>query len=152
MTHPEAHAIFAEYGIEVVPANAVAGPGQTRAVATLDRIRRRYGVDRARFVVMTLAQTTNNKAGINETTLWAISDMVVAAERNYPDLLGKRISEWFEFFDGIPVGTLAYWCRGLDGVASKRYALGGMIWERIEREFGDLALQPDLYDDRGVAA
>lgn len=149
---PEATAIFAEFDIVVVPANALVGPGQTRAVVTLDRIRRRYGAERARFVVMTLAETANNKAAIDETTLWAVSDMVRAAEKNYPELLENRVSEWLEFFDGIPLGVLAYWCRGLDGIASKRHALGGMIFERMRRHFGELAIQPDLLDDREMAA
>lgn len=54
--HPEAQAIFAEYGIEVVPANVMPGNGQTRAIATLDRIRNRHGEAHALFVAMTLSE------------------------------------------------------------------------------------------------
>ena len=85
--HPEAQAIFAEYGIEVVPANVMPGNGQTRAIATLDRIRNRHGEAHARFVVMTLSETANNKAFIDETSLWVISDMVRAAAKNYPSVI-----------------------------------------------------------------
>lgn len=150
--HPEARAIFAEYDITVVPANAIVGPGQTRAVATLDRIRRRYGAERARFVVMTLAETSNNKAAIDKWTLWAVNDMVTATNRVFPALIENRVSDWLDFFDSIPVGYLARWCHDVNGIVPLRYALFGMIWERMERAFGDLAQQPDLLDDRGVAA
>ncbi|OWK23936.1 hypothetical protein AJ87_26330 [Rhizobium yanglingense] len=54
--HPEALGIFAEYGIQVVPAHVMPSVGQTRAIATLDRIRNRHGEAHARFVVMTLSE------------------------------------------------------------------------------------------------
>ncbi|WP_246704393.1 hypothetical protein [Rhizobium sp. P32RR-XVIII] len=149
--HPEAQAIFAEYGIEVVPANVMPANGQTRAIATLDRIRNRHGEAHARFVVMTLSETANNKAFIDETSLWVISDMVRAAAKNYPELVENNVSAWFAFFDGLPLGWLQYWALDLDGVISKRHALGGMIYERMRRRFGALAVQPDLLDDRRTA-
>lgn len=150
--HPEAMAIFAEYGIEVVPANVMPANGQTRAIATLDRIRNRHGDAHARFVVMTLAETANNKAFIDETSLWVISDMARAAAKNYPDLVGNDVTAWFHFFDTLPLGWLQFWALDLDGVISKRHALGGMVYERMRRRFGALAVQPDLLDDRRGAA
>lgn len=150
--HPEALAIFAEYGIQVVPANVMPGNGQTRAIATLDRIRNRHGEAHARFVVMTLSETANNKAFIDETSLWVVSDMIRAAEKNFPDLMQNQVTEWFEFFDSIPLGWLQFWALDLDGVISKRHALVGMLYERMRRRFGALAVQPDLLDDRRGAA
>lgn len=146
--HPEAEAIFAEYGIEVVPANVMPAVGQTRAIATLDRIRNRHGEAHARFVVMTLAETANNRAFIDETSLWLVSDMIRAAEKNYPELVSNNVSAWFSFWDGLPLGWLQFWAFDLDGVISKRHALGGMIYERMRRRFGAMAAQPDLLDDR----
>lgn len=149
--HPEAEAIFAEHGIVVVPAHVMPAIGQTRAIATLDRIRNRHGDDHARFVVMTLAETANSKAFIDETTLWLVSDMVRAAEKNFPELVTTDVSAWFSFFDGLPLGWLQYWALDLDGVISKRHALGGMVYERMKRTFGAMAKQPDLLDDRRSA-
>jgi hypothetical protein len=146
--HPQAEAIFAEYGIEVVPANVMPAIGQTRAIATLDRIRNRHGEAHARFVVMTLAETANNRAFIDETSLWLVSDMVRAAEKNYPELVDNNVSAWFAFWDGLPLGWLQFWALDLDGVISKRHALGGMVYERMRRRFGAMAAQPDLLDDR----
>lgn len=50
MNYTEAEAIFAEHGIQVVPAHVMPTVGQTRAIATLDRIRNRFGDHHARFV------------------------------------------------------------------------------------------------------
>lgn len=139
---------FQQHGITVVPANVIPGPRCTRAVATLERIKNRHGEVHARFVVLTLSDTANNHAEINETALWAVSDIVRAAEKSYPHLMTHDLERWFAFFDAIPLGQLEFWCLSLDGVISKRHALVGMIWERMERQFGDLAVQPDLLDDR----
>jgi len=149
--HPEAEAIFAEHDIQVVPAHVMPAIGQTRAIATLDRIRNRYGDDHARFVVMTLAETANNKAFIDETSLWLVSDMIRAAEKNFPDLVQNNVTAWFAFFDSLPLGWLQYWALDLDSVISKRHALGGMVYERMKRTFGAMAKQPDLLDDRRSA-
>lgn len=143
---------FAEHGISVVPANVIPGPRATRAVATLERIKNRHGEAHARFVILTLADTANNHGAIDETTLWAVSDIVRAAEKSYPDLMTNDLERWFEFFDALPLGQLEFWCLGLDGVISKRHALAGMIFERMVRQFGDLASQPDLLDDRRMRA
>lgn len=139
---------FAEHGITVVAANVVPSVGQTRAPATLERIKNRHGEAHARFVVMTLSDTANSKGAIDEVTLWAVSDLIRAAQKNYPALMENNVEAWFAFFDAIPLGQLEYWTLGLDGVVSKRHALVGMIFERMRRRFGDLAVQPDLLDDR----
>jgi hypothetical protein len=78
--------------------------------------------------------------------------MVRAAAKNYPDLVENNVSAWFSFFDGLPLGWLQFWALDLDGVISKRHALGGMVYERMRRRFGALAVQPDLLDDRRGAA
>lgn len=145
---PEAMAIFRAHNIEVVPANVMPGVGQTRAIATLDRIRNRHGDAHARFVVLTLSETANNKAMIDETTLWTVSDVARAASKHYRMIIENDVEQWFQFWDGIPVGWLQLWCMDLGGIVSKRQALAGMIWERFRRRFGQLHMQPDLFDDR----
>lgn len=145
MDNSEALEIFAEFEIEVVPANVIPRPGQTRAVATLSRIIRRYGMDHARIVVMTLAETKNNKASIDEVAQWAVSDVVRAFEKVYPDVM-RDTSRFLDFFDAVPIGQLQFWLLDLDGITNKRAALVGLIWERARRVFGDPQL--DLLDDR----
>jgi len=60
-----ARAMFKELGITVVPANVAPAVGQTRAIVTLERIIKRHGEAHARFVVMTLADTSNSKGTID---------------------------------------------------------------------------------------
>lgn len=175
--HPRAEAIFAEHGIAVVPAHVMPAVGQTRAIVTLERIirhrwkklcdkhKRDFGAvpyssakgylteakQHASFVVMTLAETANSKAFIDETSLWLVSDMVHAAEKNFPELVTTNVTAWFSFFDALPLGWLQFWAIDLDGIISKRQAIGGMVYERMKRTFGAMAKQPDLLDDRRSA-
>jgi hypothetical protein len=148
--HPEAMAIFEEFDVEVVPKNVMPKHGQTRAVASLDRIRRRHGRQHARFVVMTLVETANNDTALDETGLWATSDIILAFRKNYPSIMERDVSRFLAFFDGVPVGRLQLWCLGLDGITNKRAALVGLIWERACRVFGDP--QMELLDDRRMSA
>lgn len=148
MKHPEAVAMFEEFGIEIVPANVVPAVGQTRAVATLQRIINRHGEEHARFVIMTLADCANNRAALDETGIWATSDIILAFRKNYPDMMEKEVSRFLEFFDRVPVGMLQYWCFGLDGITNKRAALVGLIWERACRVFGEP--QGELFDGRAA--
>lgn len=149
MKHPVAEAIFEEFGIEIVPANVVPGPKQTRAVATLQRIIRRYGEEHGRFVVLTIAETGNNDCHIDETSLWSVSDIILAFRKNHPDMMASEPSRFLEFFDRVPVGMLQFWLLGLDGICNKRAALTGLIWERACRVFGER--QMDLLDDRRLS-
>ncbi|GHC79487.1 hypothetical protein [Limoniibacter endophyticus] len=140
--------ICEEFGIRIIPANVVPGVGETRAPTTIERIIKRRGEPHARMVLGTLAETANNKAQLDETALWCVSDMLIAAERNFPSIIQNDVEQWYAFFDSLPLGQLQYWCLGLEGVISKRHALGGMIFERMVRKFSALSAQPDLLDDR----
>jgi hypothetical protein len=146
MKHPDAEAIFEEFGIRIVPANVVPAARETRAVATLHRIAKRHGKEHARFIVMALADCANNASSLDETGLWATSDVVLAFRKNYPDIMSNDVSRFLAFYDAVPVGLLQYWCMGLDGITNKRSALTGLIWERACRVFGDP--QGQLFDGR----
>lgn len=149
MSYPDAEAIFEEFGIVVVPKNVFPAVGQTRAVATLHRIAKRHGEEHARFVVMSLADCANNRASLDETGLWATSDIILAFRKNYPAIMENEVSRFLSFFDAIPVGKLQYWLFGLDGITNKRAALVGLIWERACRVFGDP--QTEMFDGRNAA-
>lgn len=178
MKHPEAETLLAEFGIRIVPANVVPGPGETRAVATVGKVIRAHwkrlckrheqehgsvgysvakrlrpaAVDHARFTVMTLAETANSKAHLNESAFWAVSDLILLAEKNFPHLVTTDVDAWFQFFDGLPLGWLQFWSIDMDDIVPKRFALVGMVYERMKRVFGPLHRQPDLLDDRRGAA
>ncbi|MBZ5761568.1 hypothetical protein LAV84_18370 [Rhizobium sp. VS19-DR104.2] len=149
MSYPEAEALLDEFGIVVVPKNVVPKHGQTRAVASVERIRRRHGAPHTRMVLMTLAETANNDVALDETGLWATSDIILAFNKNFPDVMENDVSRFLAFFDGVPVGNLQYFCYGLDGITNKRSALVGIIWERACRVFSKGQLE--LLDDRRTA-
>lgn len=136
--------ILAEYGVEVVGKSAAPGPKQTRAGETVSRILRRHGEGHLRLVLTTLAETANNGGLLDEVGLWMASDMVQACEQ----LVETRTSEWLELWDAMPLGDLQALCRQLHGIVPQRFALGGMVYERIYRRFG--SDQTELFDDRRV--
>ncbi|UPT53375.1 hypothetical protein [Synechococcus phage Ssp-JY39] len=142
MTDPRIPALCDEYGIRIIPGHRYPEIGETRAVETLARILRRYGEGHLRHVLTTLAETANNKALLDEVGLWMASDMVRARGAEKID------SDWLELWDRMPVGELQFVAQELSGVIPQRYALGGMVFERIYRRFGPDADQLDLLDDR----
>ncbi len=133
-----------EFSIEIIDGHRYPEVGQTRAIETLSRICRRYGETHLRLVLSTLAETANNKVLLDEVGLWMASDMV----RKSAPLIEARAGEWLELWDAMPVGQLQFVCQDLSGLIPQRYALGGMVYERIFRRFGRDADQFDLFDDR----
>jgi hypothetical protein len=149
--HPEAMAILEEFGIRAVPANVMPRPGETRAIATLQRLCNTQGFDHARLVVQVLAESDNNRHPINENVLDAISMVLQGIAREYPALFEKETSRVFDFFDRVPIGALEMkYCRGMKGIVEQKPMLAGQIWERLVRTFGEP--QGDLLDDRRGAA
>lgn len=132
-----------EFGVRIVEKHRYPGPGETRAVATLDRIWRKYGEDHLRLVLTTLVETANNKILLDEVGLWMASDMI----RKCKPIIDERAGEWLDLWDAIPAGDLQFVSQELRGYVSQRHALGGMIYERIYRRFGPFADQLDLFDD-----
>lgn len=141
---PHVQRLCDEFGIRIVPKHRYPELGETRAVATIDRIWRRYGEEHVRIVLTTLFETANNKMLLDEFGLWMVSDMV----RKCQAIIEDRTSDWLELWDILPAGELQYVCQDLRGIVPQRYALGGMIYERIYRRFGPYADQMDLFDDR----
>jgi hypothetical protein len=147
--HPEARAILAEFGIEAVHPSSHLKPGQTKAVASLQKIVRKRGYDHARFVIMTWSQTMIKKAPMDAATMWAISDAVVLVEKNFPHLLNNDVETWFRFIDALQIGWIQEWAKSSDGVIPRRFAIAAMIFERLQRLFG--IRQLDMLDDRRIA-
>ncbi|ODT09360.1 MAG: hypothetical protein ABS35_43090 [Kaistia sp. SCN 65-12] len=132
-----------EFSIRIVSKQRYPGPGETRAVATIDRIWRKFGEDHLRLVLTTLVETANNKILLDEIGLWMASDMV----RKCQSIIDERAGEWLELWDAMPAGDLQFVSQELRGHVSQRAALGGMIYERIYRRFGPFADQLNLFDD-----
>jgi hypothetical protein len=146
----EALAILHEFGVRVVPPGAHPRLGETKAVVNFQKIINARGYEHGRFLIMTWKDTMVKQTIMDGPSLWAISDVIKAVEKNFPDLLDKDVEKWFAFFDALQIGWLQDWAKDLDGVMPKRYAMGGQIYERIKRVFG--ITKVDLLDDRRVMA
>lgn len=136
--------ICREYGVEIIDARRYPDVGQTRAVGTMDRILKNFGEDHFRLVMSTLAETSNNKACLDEFGLWMASDMVMACRGH----IEANASQWLAVWDAMPLGQLQFIAHDLSGIVPQRHALSGMVYERVYRVFGPNAAQPDLFDDR----
>lgn len=147
MIDPRVYEVCEEFGIRIVDGRAYPDIRETRAVATMDRILRNRGYDHFRWVIMTLAETENNAGHLDEYLISAVSDLVMACKR----IIEEKPSEWLECFDRTPVGQLQFIARDLSGITHQRHAIAGMLYERIYRAFGPLAVQPDLFDERRIA-
>ncbi|WP_312619082.1 hypothetical protein [Agrobacterium pusense] len=150
--HPEAEAILNEFGISVVHPSSVPGIGQTRAVGTVEHIRVTKGADYARFVVMTLAESDNNKGAINRYSLSAASALTKYARDKYPDLMENDLESWFRFWSGTPLPVLVDMILDVHGEAKRSDTLYGMLLWRFEMEFGRLSRQGDFFHETGVTA
>lgn len=136
--------IAAEYGVRLIGKSRYPEPGETRAVATIDRILHRHGEGHLRLILSTLAETDNNKGMLDEHLLWATSDLIRACS----GIVENRAGEWLQVWDAAPVGELQFIAHDLAGVVPQRYAIGGMVYERIVKVFGAGAAQMELFDDR----
>ncbi|MBD9372786.1 hypothetical protein IB238_09155 [Rhizobium sp. ARZ01] len=144
MIDPRVYSICEEYGVVIVDGRSYPGIRETRAVVTLDRILSAKGEDHFRLVLSTVAETENNQGYIDKHLLWAVSDLV----ETYRVLIEANPSEWLVCFDRAPVGELQVVAKGL---RHQRFALVGMLAERVVRRFGPNAGQGDLFDDRRAA-
>lgn len=143
MIDPRVQALCDEFSVRIIDKSRYPGPGETRAVATLAKIISRHGVEHARFVMATLAETENNKSSLDGAAFGAASDLVRAKPEWADDA-----SKWLAAWDATPVGELQALAHEIRGVVSVRGALAGMIYERLWRAYGPRSTQPDLLDDR----
>ncbi|MCO5058599.1 MAG: DUF3102 domain-containing protein [Rhizobiaceae bacterium] len=126
--------LCAEFEIRIVPKHRYPEPGETRAVATLDRILQKRGEGHLRFVLTTLAETKGAGGLLTEVTLWAVSDLVLACTQWVDD----RPSDWLEAWDRMPFGDMIYTVEELSGVVSQRSALAGIAFHWLSE-----ALRPE---------
>lgn len=149
ITNREATAILNELGVAIVAKNVRPKPGETRSVPTLQRIVRKHGADHAREVIMMISQSENNASALDEVSIGAVSDVLLAIKRSYADLYENDIDKIFMFFDATPIATIrARYTDGLEGIVNRRSALAGMLFERVIRIFNEK--QQDWLDDRRV--
>lgn len=117
-------ALLAEFDIEVIPAHRYPMPGQTRALATVGRIIGRHGEGHARLVLCILGECRGNNALIDETSLTAVSSLVLACG----EMVERDASGFLELFDTAPIGPMMVMASELRGVIHQANALAGMLY------------------------
>lgn len=138
MIDPRVKSLCAEFGIEVISGTSYPKIGQTRAHGTIRNMIDTLGMDHARMVLMTLAETTNNKALLDEVGLWMASDMI----KRFGPEIEKNASVWLDTWDRMPIGFLQSRAHELRGSVKPRFALGGMVYLMLRQVYG----QPELVE------
>ena len=138
MIDPRVQSLCEEVGLEAIEGTAYPRLGQTRAVNTIKALIDNFGEEHTRLVLMTLAETENNKACLDSACLWATSDLV----RVFSEEIEKNASLWMELWDQTPVGYLQSISLDIKSYAKQRHVLCGMIYERLRRVYGE----PDLLE------
>ena len=147
--YPLARALLAEYGIEAVPPSAHPKPGTTKAIASIQRIISKRGMDHARLLMTTWRETNCRNLVLDEASAWAMSDLIIVTQRHFPEIMEKDIERWFSLFDSLPMGWLWEWSRDLTGLMPRRYAIVAQGYERVKKSFG--IKQGDLFNGKRVA-
>ena len=119
-----AHELCAEFDIEIIAGTSYPLPGQTRAVATINRIIEKHGEGHARIVLSTLAEAAGKQGLIDKYSLWAVSDLVRACS----DWIETDLSSWYEAWDQMPMGFAMWECSQLSGTVPHRAGLAGMLY------------------------
>jgi len=124
MKAPDVQGLCAEFDIEIVPGNVYPKPGQTRVLATIRQIMSKYGAGHIRIVLSTLSETTGKEGLIDQFSLWATSDLVLACS----DWIESDLSGWYEAWDQLPMGYTMWECNQLSGYVPQRHALAGTLF------------------------
>lgn len=119
-----------EFEIRIVPKSTFPMPGETRAVATLDRIGRKFGEGHLRLLLSTLMETKGNHGLIDEVSLWAVSDLILSC----PQWVEHRTTEWLDAWDHLPMGPMMFIVQELRGKVHQRSALAGLIYSWLRAE------------------
>jgi hypothetical protein len=122
-----------ELDIKVVGLQRYRGPTETMAVGSLERILKQHGYAHLKMVLMSIAETSNNKRELVAPVIWAISDLI----RAHP-AWADRASEWFEAFDRVDIRQLRVFAKQNKAVVKPRAAIAtllfGFLKSQMERQ------------------
>lgn len=144
MIDPRVQSICDEFGVSIIGKSRYPEPGETRAVGTIRKGIEKSGMEDARIVFRTLLETENNRRSLESETIGATFDLLRACRKHYE----ADPEKWFQVWDACPVSGLQGVAHDLRKVVPLRYALAGLIYERIWRAYGPLSTQPDFFDER----
>ena len=124
--------ICAEIGIKVVPAGRRSPTCDldTCAGRTIEKLVERHGAGHARFVLRTIAETTNNKRELVAPTIEAVSSVALA----HPEWTSRG---WLEAFDRLDLAALRSQARRNMRASPAREAMATLIFDRLLPILGD---------------
>ncbi|MER8911090.1 hypothetical protein NKH99_26095 [Mesorhizobium sp. M0854] len=126
---PRVDALYGEFDVEIVPKGRYPKEGQTRAVCSIRRLIDNHGAEHARLVLCVLAEGRGNHALIEESSLMAVSDLLLAC----PDLVEQGMAAVPEVFDAIPLGAYIAIVNELRGRVHQGHALAGILYVHLRR-------------------
>jgi hypothetical protein len=133
---PELTNLLAELEITVIDLQRYRGPGATMALACIESIFQKYGYSHTKLVLMTIAETSNNKRELVAPVIWAISDLI----RAHP-AWAKRATDWYDAFDRVDIRQLRAFARLNKSAVKPRATLATLL-------FGFLKSQMDKKQDQ----
>ncbi len=137
MIDPRVKSLCEEVGLEAIEGTAYPRLGQTRAVNTIKALIDNFGEEHTRLVLMTLAETENNKALVDRECLWMASDMVM----KFKEEIERDASFWLETWDLMPLGYLQSVSHELRGLVKQRDALAGLVYRELRKRYGQLEME-----------
>ena len=121
-------AILSELGIAIVPVTKQRYVMETCAGNTLERIRKEYGAEHLRSVLISIVETTNNKRMLVAPVIWAVSDILLA----HPTWFG---GEWLEAMDAVDLAEMHERAKANRRAAQPRQAISTMLFETLSKRF-----------------
>ncbi|MET3965439.1 hypothetical protein [Bradyrhizobium sp. S3.9.1] len=142
---PRVPKLCAELGLEILPTNRLPGPGQTTASSTLHAICRTHGEEHLTLLLRTLLETEGNSGHVNEFTLYAISDIMLA----HPEWPEKGLA-WLEAFDRVDLGDVRAQARANRAAVPQRFGIASALHRELAILFDNPNSSPSRTED-GVA-
>jgi hypothetical protein len=127
---PRVPKICAELGLEIISTNRKRGTGQTTAGATLHAIYRTYGEGHLTLLLRTLMESDGNADHVNEFTLLAISDVMLA----HPEWPKKGLA-WLEAFDSIDLRDVRDQARRNRNAVPQRHGVASALHRELTAMF-----------------
>lgn len=130
-----AHEVCADLGIEIIPPSVkrrTDGAPQTTAIATLEKMIRKYGEGHTIFVLRTIAETEGNADELVSYTIEAVSRLV----RDHPRWTDRGL-EWFEAFDKINLPAIRDLCRQNIQIVPMADGINTIVFNRLLGLLGD---------------
>jgi hypothetical protein len=127
---PRVPKICADLGVEILPTNRKPGTGQTTAGGTLHAIYRTYGEGHLILLLRTLMESDGNGDHMNEFTLLAISDVMLA----HPEWPEKGLG-WLEAFDKVDLGDIREQARRNRYAVPQRHGIASALHRELSAMF-----------------